>query len=155
MEEPKAEIAKKMITTSAAPKCEPSIEGKCFEKIEPTKPLEEQEEIEEEVPTVVEEEVHVEVSKEIDAGVVEEEFEAEVIEVASPRGMGGSNPSTYVQTPPEFSANSLKSVFINRGVSYVCLLYLLTAHQQRKIVRTLTLFGLAMLLSDRQTESRP
>ena len=49
--------------------------------------------------------------------------------------MGGSGPlpPTYVQTPPEISANSLKSFFIH-GVGGIPCMYIVTftARQQRK-----------------------
>ena len=51
--------------------------------------------------------------------------------------MGGSGPLTYVQTPPEISANPLKSLFFYiGGVSHVCIIVTFTAHQQRKMVQT-------------------
>ena len=61
-------------------------------------------------------------------------------------GMGGSGattpPHTYVQTPPDISANPLKSFFIYSGIPCMYIAFF-TAHQQRKMVRTPTFFGLA------------
>ena len=46
-------------------------------------------------------------------------------------GDRGSGPHTYVQAPPEISANPLKNVFYNLGGSHVCIVTF-TAQQQRK-----------------------
>ena len=61
--------------------------------------------------------------------------------VASPRGMGGSGPPTYVQTPPEISANPLKRfLYIGVPMYVYCNFYCSPA---KKIGLDPPLFGLA------------
>ena len=55
--------------------------------------------------------------------------------VASRHGRNGGPdpPSTYVQTPPEIIANPLKSFFLGGSIPFM---YIVTVHQQIKMVRT-------------------
>ena len=58
--------------------------------------------------------------------------------------MGGSGPPTSVQTPPEISANSLKSFCIYRGrVFHACILELLLLTSKEIWFGPPTFFGLA------------
>ena len=54
----------------------------------------------------------------------------------------GPDPPTYVQTPPEISANPLKSDLYRRGCTLQCMnIVTFTAHQVRKKFRTPTFLG--------------
>ena len=62
--------------------------------------------------------------------------------------MGGFGTPNNVQTPLEISANPLKSLFYIYGGTSCMYIVTITAHQQRKMVRTPTFGGLATPLME-------